>query len=114
MPVINVLVTLILNALAVFVTDYILSGVSLDSFKTSIIVAVVLGIVNTFLRPILNLLALPINILSLGLFSLVINALLVLLVAFLVEGFNVDGFLWALAFSLVLSIVNTFLSTLKG
>lgn len=114
MVLINFITALFINALAVFITDYLLSGVSLNNFQTALVVAVVLGLVNTFLKPILNLLALPITLITFGLFALVINALMVLLVSFLVQGFNVDGFLWALLFSLVLSLVNTFLNTLKG
>jgi len=79
---------------------------------TAIVVAVVLGIVNTFIKPILLLLTFPLTILSLGLFYFVINALMVLLVSAIVPGFKVSGFFWALIFSLVLSIVSFFLNSL--
>ena len=98
--------------LPVFVTANILPGAHVDSFGTAIIVAVVLGLINTFIRPILIILTLPINILTLGLFTLVIMALLVMLVAHIVPGFTVNGFWWAMAFAVVLWIINTFLHSL--
>lgn len=108
----KLLINLLIGGLAVFVTAYILPGVKVDSFVTAIIVSVILGIVNAILKPILIILTLPINILSLGLFTFVINAILILLVSVLVPGFFVANFLWALIFSLVLSIVSGFLNTL--
>lgn len=108
----KLLINLLIGGLAVFVTAYILPGVKVDSFVTAIIVSVILGIVNAILKPILVILTLPINILSLGLFTFVINAILILLVSSLVPGFFVANFLWALIFSLVLSIVSGFLNTL--
>lgn len=104
-----ILLTLILSSVAVFVTANILPGAHVDSFGTAVIVAVVLGLINTFIRPILLILTLPINILTLGLFTFVIIALLVLLVAHIVPGFTVDGFWWAMAFAIVLWIINSFL-----
>jgi len=106
------LVNLIVSALAVIISAYILPGVKVDGFLTAIVVAVILGAVNMFIRPILLLLTLPLNILTLGLFTFVINAFLILLVSSLVPGFKVSGFLWALIFSLVLSIVSAFLNSL--
>lgn len=93
--------------LAVFVSAQILSGVSVNSVFTAFMVALVLGIINVFLKPILLILTLPINIFTLGLFTLVINAFLVLLASQIVDGFRVDSFWWALAFSLVMSIVHS-------
>jgi putative membrane protein len=92
---------------SVGLTAYLLPGVEVASLGTVAMVAIVMGIVNSILKPILQLLALPITILTLGLFALVINALMVLLVAEIVPGFQVDGFLVALLFSIVLSIVNS-------
>ena len=105
-------VNLIVSTLAVLISAYILPGVKVDGFLTAIVVAVVLGAANVFIRPILILFTLPLTILTLGLFTFVINALLVLLVSSLVPGFKVSGFLWALIFSLVLSIVGSFLNSL--
>lgn len=107
----NALVQLLINAIAVFITGYILPGVKLDDFLTALIVAVVLGVLNAFIKPILVFLTLPITVLSLGIFLLVINAIVILIVDALVPGFRVSGFWWAVAFSLVLTLINSFLNT---
>lgn len=109
----NILFNWLLNAIAIMVTAYILPGVHVAGFMVALILAVILGIINAILRPILLILTLPINILTLGLFTFVINAFLVMLAAGLVKGFSVDSFLWALAFSLVLSLVNGFFHKLS-
>lgn len=101
-----------MSALAIIVTAYLLPGVRIESFLTALVTAVVLGIINSILKPILLFLTLPINILTLGLLTFVINAFLVLLASQIVPGFKVDGFWWALAFSVVLSLVNTILGNL--
>lgn len=96
--------------IAVFVSAQFLPGVTVDSFYTAFLVAIVLGVVNTFLKPILMILTLPINFFTLGLFTLVINAGLVLLVDWIVkDGFRVDGFWYAMMFSLVMSLVHSVL-----
>ena len=107
----KIILRLLLNALAVFITAKLLNGVVIDSFLTALIVSVVLGLVNTFVKPILAIITLPINLLTLGLFTFVLNALMVLLVSNLVPGFHVDGFLWALGFSVVLSIISSVLTS---
>lgn len=107
------LINWVISALAVVVAAYLLPGVHVSSFVTALIVAVVLGIINAFVKPLLLILTLPITIVTLGLFTLVINAFLILLTSYLVPGFVVDGFWWALIFSVVLSAVNWFLSELK-
>ncbi|MBS4169033.1 phage holin family protein [Parachlamydia sp. AcF125] len=106
------LMTILLNTIAVFVTAHILPGVHLDNFSTALVVAIAFGAINTFIRPIIFLLTLPINILTLGLFSFVILGLLVLLVSAVVPGFYVLGFWWAVAFALVLAVTNSVLSLL--
>jgi putative membrane protein len=103
----------LISALAILVSAYILPGVHVASFVTALVAAVVLGIVNAILKPILILLSLPITVLTLGLFTLVIDALLILLTSAIVPGFKVDGFWWAFLFSLVLSVVNSFLHQLS-
>ncbi len=105
----KIFITFILNVLAVAITAYLLPGVQVSSLLTVIIVALVLGLVNIFIKPIILLVTLPLNILTLGLLTFVINALLILLVAYIVPGFVVLGFWWALLFSLVLSIVHMIL-----
>jgi putative membrane protein len=79
----------------------------------SIVTAIVLGVINLFIKPVVKLLALPITIVTLGLFSLVINALFVILVAKIVPGFSVSGFWSALLFSIALSLINAFFEILK-
>lgn len=108
----QLVISLVVNTLAVLIASYILPGVKVDSISTAFVVAVVLGVINTFLKPVLLILTLPITILTLGLFALIINAFLVLLVSSIVPGFRVEGFLWALIFSLVLTLVTSFLSSL--
>lgn len=105
----NPIINLLINALAVFVTAYILPGVKVSNFLTALVVAIVLAIVNVLLKPLILLLTLPINILTLGLFTFVINGLLILLVANVVKGFSVENIWWAILFSLVVSIVNSVL-----
>jgi Predicted membrane protein len=107
-----VLITIALSTIAVFVSAQILPGIHLEGWGTAIAVAIVLAIVNTFIRPLIFLLTLPINILTLGLFTLVIMAAMVMLVSAIVPGFHVDGFWWAMAFALVLVIINGFLNAL--
>lgn len=106
------IIRLLVNSIAVFVASYITPGVEVKSFVISVIVAIILGVLNAFLKPILILLTLPITILTLGLFTLVINTLIVLLASAIVPGFRVSGFVTALIFSLVLSLVSWFLSSL--
>lgn len=109
----KVIVHLLLSGLAVFVASRLLPGVHVDSYQTALIAAIVLGVVNAFLRPILFILTLPVNILTLGLFTFVIIGGCVLLVARVVPGFHVDGFGWALAFSGTLFVINGFFHLLS-
>ncbi|WP_136513334.1 phage holin family protein [Geomonas edaphica] len=102
----------LLNGVAIVITAYLLPGVSLTGFGAALITALVLGLINTFIKPVLMLLTLPLNILTLGLLTFVINALLIMLTSALVSGFSVHGFGWALLFSLVLSIVSYILNVI--
>lgn len=102
----------LLYAIAILITAYLLPGVRLAGPGAALIAALVLGIVNTIIKPVLLLLTLPLNILTLGLFTFVINALLILLTSALVPGFVVTGFFWALIFSLVLSVINYLLGVI--
>lgn len=103
---------LLINGFAVFLASYVLPGVHVASFVTAIIVAAMLGIVNTFLKPILVILTLPLTLITLGLFTFVINALLVLLTARLIAGFTVSNFWWALIFSFFTAIISSVLNNL--
>src|SRR6185503_1818337 len=105
-------VRLIVTALAVVIAAYILPGVRVDGGLTAIIVAAVLALLNAFVKPLLIILTIPITVITLGLFLLVINALMILAVAGIVHGFQVDGFWYALLFSIVLTIVVSLLNAL--
>ena len=100
---------ILVNSLAVYITAQIVPGVSVDSFVTAGLVAIVFGTLNTFLKPVLILLTLPITIITLGLFTLVINLGILLLTDYLVAGFELQSFLYALLFGFVLSLVSSFL-----
>jgi putative membrane protein len=103
----NWIIRFLLNGLAVVLTAYLLPGVSVTDYWTALIVALVLSIVNVIIKPILIVLTIPITFLTLGLFLLVINALMIMLADWLVDGFSVEGFWWALLFSLILSLFNS-------
>ena len=105
----NIVLRIVISAVVAFALSYILSGVHIQSFVTALILAVVLGLLNIFVKPLLIILTLPITIFTFGLFLFVINALIILLAAKFVNGFRVDGFWWALLFSLLLSILTSFL-----
>jgi len=102
---------LLLSALAVVLLANILPGVHVATYGIAILVALVLSLLNLLVKPLLVILTLPVTILTLGLFLLVINALIILLASSLVSGFSVDGFWWALLFSLLLSILQSILFT---
>jgi putative membrane protein len=106
--VMNIILRIIISAIVAFALSYLLSGVHIQSFVTALILAIVLGLLNIFVKPILIILTLPITIFTFGLFLFVINALIILLAAKFVNGFRVDGFWWALLFSLLLSILTSF------
>ena len=110
----NILIKLILTAVAVLVVAYILPGVAIDGFFTAFVLAVVLALLNVLVKPLFILLTIPITVFTLGIFLLVINALIIMLADSLVDGFTVNGFWWALLFSLLLSLVNAFFKDLAG
>jgi putative membrane protein len=107
------IIKLFLMGVAVMISAYIIPGVSVGGFLIAVVVAVILSIVNFLIKPIVTLLTLPINILTLGLFNLVINALMILLVSSIVPGFLVTGLWPAVLFGIVLSLVNGLLGTMK-
>jgi putative membrane protein len=104
----KIIIRWILSALAIIITAYLLpkEAIFVESFFVALVVAVVLGFLNSIIRPILVILTLPIQILTLGLFTFIINAGLVMLTSGIVSGFHVKSFWWALIFSLVLSLVG--------
>lgn len=108
----SILVNWVLSALAILVVANIVPGFNVDSFQTALIVALVLGIANAIIKPILVILTLPINIITLGLFTFVINALLLLGVSALVTGFTITGFIPALIAAVILWAINLIINIL--
>lgn len=100
---------LIINSIVIFIGAYILDGVKIKSFWTAIGVAILLGLINMFIKPLILLLTLPLTILTLGLFVLVINAWILMLIDKVVDGLKIDGFWWAVLYSIIISVLNSFL-----
>ncbi len=96
---------LLVSAIAIIITAYLLPGATV-TLTGSIVLAVVLGVINIFIKPLVKLITIPLTILTLGIFSLVINALFIILASKLVPGFSVSGFWSAFWFSIILSLVN--------
>jgi putative membrane protein len=109
----SIIVNWLISGIAIVITAYLLPGIHLSGFKAALLTALALGLINAVIKPVLSLLTLPLTVMTLGLFSLVLNALLIMLTAKLVPGFQVQGFLWAVAFSIVLTITNWVLSIFK-
>lgn len=107
----NLLIRLLINAVAVVICAYFIPGVVVDGFLSALWVAVVLAILNTFLKPILMLLSLPINIITFGLFTIIVNTVIILLTDYLVPGLTIETFWLAVLFSIVLAIVSGILNT---
>ncbi|MEI8032578.1 MAG: phage holin family protein [Chlorobiaceae bacterium] len=108
----QILLQWLINATAVYATAQLLSGIHIKNFAAAFLVALVLGLVNAIVRPVMVLLSIPFIIVTLGLFLFVINALLLQLSASIVDGFSVDGFWWAVAGSVVISTFSWLLSSL--
>jgi putative membrane protein len=106
----NTVIRFLLNGLAVLITAWLLPGVFVTDYWTALIVALVLSIANIIVKPVLIVLTIPITIFTLGLFLLVINAGIILLADYFVDGFHVEGFWYALLFSIILSIFNSMFS----
>lgn len=101
---------LILSSVAVGITAYFMDSVTIEPWWVAVIVAVVLGAINSFVRPVVKFFSFPITVLTLGLFSLIINGLMVLLCAWLIKGFIVEGLGAAILFSIILACVNWLLN----
>jgi putative membrane protein len=102
----KLIIRLLISTLAILVAANIIPGVQVIDTTTAVILAIVLGVLNTFVKPVLQILALPITILTLGLFYIVVNVFIIFFAEFLVQGFSVDGFIPALLFGLVVSVVS--------
>jgi putative membrane protein len=108
----NGVVRFLLSGLAVLLASYLLKGVTVDHYGYALLVAVVLALANVLVKPLLVILTIPLTIFTFGLFLLVINAVIILLVDYLVAGFHVENFWWALGFSLILSLFNSMFTDL--
>lgn len=108
----NLVIRFLLSGVAVMLTAYLLPGVHVADYWAALLVAVLVSFSNVVIRPILILFTIPITLMTLGLFLLVINALIILGVDYFVDGFHVDGFWWALAFSLILSVFSSLFTDL--
>ncbi len=105
----NFLIRILISALVAFGLSYLLDGIHMNAFTTALLLALVLAVLNAIIKPLLIILTLPITIITLGLFLFVINAAIILLADYFLEGFSVDGFWWALLFSILLSVVSSVL-----
>jgi putative membrane protein len=110
----NIIIKWLTSSLIIMVAGYLLPGVHISSFTSALAIALVLGILNLIVRPILIVLTLPLTIITLGLFLLVINGILIILTSSLVPGFEVDNFGWALLYSILISVVNMAVFRLFG
>ncbi|MDO9374634.1 MAG: phage holin family protein [Bacteroidota bacterium] len=108
----NFIIRLLITAAVAYGLSMILPGVHIPDFKDALILAIVLALLNTFLKPLLVILTLPFTLITLGLFLFVINAIIILIADSLMDGIKIDGFLWALIFSLILSFATSILHSL--
>lgn len=106
----NFIIRILLNGLALLGLDYFMDSIHVESFGVAILAVIILSIVNTIIKPILHIFSLPITILTLGLFSLVINGAMFALTAYLIPGFEVSSFLGAILGAVFMSIVTTITS----
>lgn len=105
----NTIIKLIITAVVAYFLPHLLSGVHVNNFTSALIFAIVLGLLNLIVKPILHFFSFPITLFTLGLFALVINAVIILLADHFTDGINIDGFWWALIFSIALSIITSVL-----
>jgi len=103
---------LLINTLALLITSFIIPGFEVANITAAVVAAIVIGVINTFIKPLVKLISLPITIMTLGLFSVVINILLLMGAAYVTPGFDINGLIPAIIGSIVLSLVSSFLSML--
>lgn len=107
----QIIVALVLNALALLATAYIVPGFKVDNFTTALLAAIVLGVVNTFIKPVLGFVTAPLTTVTLGLFAFVVNAVVLFIVSAVVPGLKINGWVPAILGAIVLSIAATVIST---
>lgn len=110
----NVIIRLLVTAIVAYLLTLILPGVHFAGFAGALIFSIVLGILNLIVKPVLNILGLPLTIVTLGLFTLVINAVIILIADYFIDSMQVDGFWWAFIFSILLSIVTSLANSMMG
>jgi putative membrane protein len=103
---------LLLTSVAILIAGYLLPGIHVSSFWTALLVALVVSFLNVFLKPVMVILTIPFTVITFGLFLLVINALIIMIAGYWVAGFKVDGFWWAMLFSIILSLISSLLESL--
>lgn len=108
----QVITQLVIQVFSLFIVSSILPGFTLTDFRAAIVAAVVIGVINTFIRPVIQLIAFPITVLTLGIFSFIINVLLLMVAASIVPGFKIDGFFTAAIASIVLALISAFIHQL--
>ena len=109
----NLILQILISSIAIYFTAWLLPGISVKSYGAAIIVAIVLGLLNAFLKPFLQVVSFPITVLTLGLFLLVINTLIIMLASWILgNSFHVENFWWALLFSIIVSIIQSILSSI--
>ncbi len=108
----KLLIRWLFNGIALVFTAYLLEGIEISGFGAALVAALVLGIVNAIIRPVFLLLTLPLNLLTLGLFTFVVNGIMLMLAAAVVSGFEIDGFFSALLGSVILSLTSSLLTSL--
>lgn len=108
----QLLLSLLINSVALLLTAYIVPGFYVANFVSAVLASIVLGVVNTFIKPLLSLIALPLTLITLGLFAFVVNALVLFIVAWVVPGLDIEGWLPAILGGIVLAVVSTILSSL--
>ncbi len=114
----NFFIRILLSSVAIIISTYLLPGITLlgdgiEPFTTSFIVAVIISLLNATIRPLIIILTIPITVVTLGLFLVVINAIIILIADAIVQNFVIDGFGWALIFSLLMWLINSLLTDLK-
>ena len=103
-----------INTVAIVVAAYVLPALSVASWKSALVAGVLLGLLNTFVRPIFRLLTLPINVATLGLFVVVTNALILVILDWLMSGLKIDNFLWAIVTAVIIGVITSVVNILVG
>lgn len=107
----QLLVSLLINSVALLLTAYLVPGFYVANFVSALLASIVLGVVNTFIKPLLSLIALPLTLITLGLFAFVVNALVLFIVSWIVPGLDIAGWMPAILGGIVLAVVSTILSS---